>query len=376
MDRGYGVVAMITNNSFLMGSLHRLMREHLIRSFDRIVVLNLHGDIRNDFADGPDQNVFEITQGVAISIFVRSEVRGCDTIEYKEFTGSAQSKYDRLWESVFSQQNALLEPREPNFLFLPFDGIREEYETGFPLNALFPTYSSGIQTKRDGICVQADVDALRTTLDDFKKMEADALRRKYNLPKDGRDWTIAGAKKDVKADDGSIQPIMYRVLDSQFTYYTGRSRAFLGYPRREVMQHIVGHRNFGLIFNRQTAKEYFSFAFVADKLINHGTFYLGNRGQDYFAPLYRYPLSDEQPDAFQDSIRTPNLNPKLYTAICAAAGIDPADQAGPDDDFRAPTGEARPSEVKVFDYIYGVLHSPDYRGTFAEFLKIDFPRVP
>ncbi len=149
-----------------------------------------------------------------------------------------------------------------------------------------------------------------------------------------------------------------------------------GYPRREVMQHIVGHSNVGLMFNRQTAKEYFSFSFVADKMINHGTFYLGNRGQDYLAPLYRYPPSDEQSDAFQDSCRVPNLDPKLYAAICTAAGIDPADQAGPDDDFRAVTGDARPSEVKVFDYIYGVLHSPDYRATYTEFLKIDFPRIP
>lgn len=72
----------------------------------------------------------------------------------------------------------------------------------------------------------------------------------------------------------------------------------------------------------------------------------------------------------------PNLDPKLYAAICAAAGIDPADQAGPDDDFRAAIGDARPSEVKVFDYIYGVLHAPNYRETYAEFLKIDFPRIP
>ncbi len=71
-----------------------------------------------------------------------------------------------------------------------------------------------------------------------------------------------------------------------------------------------------------------------------------------------------------------NLDSKLYTTICKAAGSIPPDQAGPDDDFRAATGEARPSEVKVFDYIYGVLHSPAYRETFAEFLKIDFPRIP
>ena len=71
-----------------------------------------------------------------------------------------------------------------------------------------------------------------------------------------------------------------------------------------------------------------------------------------------------------------NLNPKLFSIICNAAGIDPAEQAGPEDDFRAATGEARASEVKMFDYIYGVLHAPAYRETFAESLKIDFPRIP
>ena len=95
------------------------------------------------------------------------------------------------------------------------------------------------------------------------------------------------------------------------------------------------------------------------------------------APLYLYPVKTKgQSDAFAAQHRTPNLDPKLYATICAAAAIDPADQAGPDDDFRAATGYTRPSEVKVFDYIYGVLHSPAYRAKFAEFLKIDFPRIP
>lgn len=94
-------------------------------------------------------------------------------------------------------------------------------------------------------------------------------------------------------------------------------------------------------------------------------------------PLYLYPDDNaEQTDALAQTERTLNLNPKLFAKICKAAGIDPKDTARPEDDFRAPTGQARPSEVKVFDYIYGVLHSPDYRETFAEFLKIDFPRVP
>ena len=376
IERGYGTVAMITNNSFLMGSSHRMMRKHLMRSFDRIIILNLHGDIRNDFADGPDQNVFDITQGVAISIFVRSQGRGCSHVEFKEFTGSAKSKYDRLWKRSLADKTIKLKPREPNFLFVPLAGVRDVYETGFALNRLFSTYSSGVQTKRDSLCVQADAEQLKVIVKNFRTKDADVLRRTYALPKDGRDWTIDHAKQDVRRRDGSVQALMYRVLDYRFTYYTGRSRGFLGYPRREVMQHVVGHTNIGLMFNRQTAKDYFSFAFVSDKLTNHGTFYLGNRGQDYLAPLYLYPSSDKQSDAFQDEHRTPNLDRKLYAAICASAGIDPADQSGPEEDFRAATSEARPSELKVFDYIYGVLHSPAYREKFAEFLKIDFPRIP
>lgn len=99
--------------------------------------------------------------------------------------------------------------------------------------------------------------------------------------------------------------------------------------------------------------------------------------QSYFFALYRYPNTEAaQADALAPAERTLNLDPKLYAKICKAAGIDHANTAGPEDDFRAATGDARPSEVKVFDYIYGVLHSPDYRETFAEFLKIDFPRIP
>ena len=91
-----------------------------------------------------------------------------------------------------------------------------------------------------------------------------------------------------------------------------------------------------------------------------------------FAPLYLYP----EEGTLDLSIRV-NFDTKLYDRIRDAAGLTGAPIA-PDgtDAFRKATGEARPDEVKVFDYIYGVLHCPAYRARFAEFLKIDFPRVP
>jgi hypothetical protein len=136
------------------------------------------------------------------------------------------------------------------------------------------------------------------------------------------------------------------------------------------MRHFLT-ANMGLIVNKKFVGEDFSHVGVSSTPICHGTFYLGNRGQDFLCPLYLYP---EETDL--DRSTRLNFAPKLYATICEIAGIDPADQAGPDDDFRAATGQARPSEVKVFDYIYGVLHSPAHRETFAEFLKIDFPRIP
>lgn len=151
------------------------------------------------------------------------------------------------------------------------------------------------------------------------------------------------------------------------------------------MLHVTGqivdgneyrNMNLAISFNRRIEEDRpFSDALVLQHPIQHHS--LSIKEANDFAPLYRYPdRSISQLDSEALTERTLNLDPKLYADICEAAQIDPADTAGPQEDFRAPTGEARPSEVKVFDYIYGVLHSPDYRETFAEFLKIDFPRVP
>ena len=141
----------------------------------------------------------------------------------------------------------------------------------------------------------------------------------------------------------------------------------------------MGHMkwpNLGISYNRTVEQQRpYTDVLVFDGIIQHHS--LSIKEVNYLSPLYLYPDdAAEQHDAFNPNHRTINFDPKLYAAICKAAGINPADKAGPEDDFRAATGDGRPSEVKVFDYIYGVLHSPDYRRTFAEFLKIDFPRIP
>jgi predicted helicase len=168
---------------------------------------------------------------------------------------------------------------------------------------------------------------------------------------------------------------MYRPFDQRWIYYQDN---VVFRSRKSVMGHLGKGPNLGLVFSRQAVagEAGYNHVLVTSYMFDNRGFY-SNKGISQIAPVYLYPEHEaDQSDAFAPKQRTPNLDPKLYAAICAAAGIDPADQAGPDDDFRAATGDARPSEVKVFDYIYGVLHSPEYRATYAEFLKIDFPRIP
>lgn len=375
---GQGVLAMITNNSFLDGITQRHMRRHLRRTFDAIYVLNLHGDIRTDSGSAEkDENVFDITQGVAISIFVKKSVsvKGqLGQVYYADAQGTRKSKYDRLVsDSLHSAGFTQIEAEQPNYRFKPSsDPWREAYEAGFPLNELALTYSSGVQTKRDSICVTYTRSELERILSDFVERSASELREDYGLPKDGRDWTIDSAKADVSSGNGQIHEFTYKPFDTRYFFYSGKTKGFVAYPRRDVMQHIVGCENIALLFNRQNVRDYFSYVGVTQFACNHGTFYLGNRGQDYCFPLYLRPE-----EGTLDQTISVNFDPKLYARIRKAAGLTGILNT-PDgtNAFRRVVGDARPDEVKVFDYIYGVLHSPIYRARYAEFLKIDFPRIP
>ncbi len=142
--------------------------------------------------------------------------------------------------------------------------------------------------------------------------------------------------------------------------------------RFDFMRHLRSKLNIALVTCRQGVGSTWANLLIADRIGDDS--FVSNRSKErgYFCPLYLYP----EEGTLDQSIRV-NFEPKLYAQIRTAAGLD-GPLVAPDgsDAFRRATGAARPDEVKVFDYIYGVLHSPAYRQTYAEFLKIDFPRVP
>lgn len=379
-----GVLGFITNHSYLDNPTFRGMRWHLLKTFDSIHVLDLHGSsIRQESPpDGiSDINVFDIMQGVAIIIAVK---KSSDTkparIEHGELWGSRAAKSEALWNrSRKDLLNSEINARAPRYDFVPGDQDLEDiYRQGFSVGELMPLSSNGIVTARDSLTIADSKTEIEQRISEFAIGQPEDVRAKFALGKDVRDWRVEWAQADVADQSSSgFRPIAYRPFGPAWTYYTGNSRGFHCYPRDAVMRNYVGHENIGLLTTKSSKDRSFAHAFVTET-ISEAIFLSGTTASNAMnLPLYVYPDVDvSEPDVFAAKQRTLNLAPKLYARICAAAGIDPADQAGPEDDFRAATGDGRPSEVKLLDYIYGVLHAPNYRATFVEFLKIDFPRIP
>ncbi len=380
-----GVVGFITNNSYLDGVTHWAMRKELLTSFDFIQILDLHGSStkQEKTPDGsPDKNVFDIKQGVSIVVLAKRNIsnREVAKVIHGDLYGSRDTKNSALWaESFASDRVSELLPKAPYYFFSPKDLADPSiYERGLRTNDLFNINGSGVKTERDHVSIHFDKESASSVVEDFLEGDESKIRAKYALDKDSRDWTVGGAISDIRRHRGCDlhTKITYRPFDVRHTYYTGKTRGFMGTPGRKIGQEFM-KPNLGLITSRTVyGASPWQDAQVTDSIVEFGVMATRVGNTAPVSPLYLYPDASAQSDAFAAKHRTLNLDPELYTAICEAGGINPADQAAPDDDFRASTGDGRPSEVKVFDYIYGVLYSPDYRATYAEFLKIDFPRIP
>ncbi len=379
-----GVLGFITNHGYLDNPTFRGMRWHLLKTFDKIWVLDLHGNSKKKEVspDGsPDKNVFDIQQGVALIIAVRKGAGSDELAEVRhgDLWGSRKAKYRALGDATTTRFDfSRIELREPHLGLVGRNHkVGDSYKEGVSIPDLFGVGGTGVVTKRDKLTVHHSKAKVWEAVQDFLHKPESEVRRKYSLPADVRDWRYEWALEDLKlnASEDIIHPIAYRPFDNRYIYNSGQSRGFVGWPVEKVMRHYNHGLNIGVCTARSNKNPSMDHFLIADRMSE--TKYAESSTQSANFPLYLYPDDDaDQTDALAPTERTLNLDPKLYAKICKAAWIDPADQAGPNDDFRKPTGDARPSEVKVFDYIYGVLHSPDYRETFAEFLKIDFPRVP
>lgn len=375
---GRGVAGFVVNNSFLDGVTHRVMRRHLLQSLNAIYILNLRGDSNKGEptpAGVSDKNVFDIRQGVSIVLFVKNGSNKPAIIKYKDLFGSRASKYNTLYDKDLSLIDEVIDPHSPYFFFKDIETRDERYEGFFSVSELFEDSATGVKFRKDNLLIRRNfaADDVRQMVRDVASLEAHALQRKYDFS-ETEDWKIDDQRKNfLPAEvDQEIVKVCYRPLDFRYTYYPEERISKIiprGDSRKKLMAHHLRGPNLALLVGRQNKGAVLSHFLVTSAISEMKT--AESTVQSTHFPLYRWP---EKGSLGVDTAL--NLNPKLYNAICKAADINPALQAGRDGDFRKAAGEERPSEIKVFDYIYGVLHSPAYRERFAEFLKINFPRIP
>jgi predicted helicase len=370
---GSGILAYISNNSFIDGIIHRQVRRSLLQSFDKIYILDLHGSAKkNELSpDGSsDENVFDIQQGVSINIFVKTG-RKSNLSLGKLLTYDLYGKRDKKYEILNSYELESLnwndiENFEPNYFFVDknYDG-KIEYTEGFSMSDLFKIGSSGIKTERDILVVQFSKKELESITDELIQSDVEEFRKKHNLSIDGRDWKLHLAKEDLVKSKKILTELHYRPFDFRFTYYTGNTKGFQAYPRKEISDNIIDRDNIGLINLRQNnvGKEYV--ILVTNKMTEKGSLVCGN----YFInPLYIYTERAEQITIDHLPIRSPNFNFNITNKIEKGIGLSFTSEKVDVPGTFAP--------IDLLDYIYAVLHSPAYREKYKEFLKIDFPRVP
>src|SRR5690554_1824790 len=199
---GSGVLAYISNNSFIDGITHRQMRRSLLETFDKVHIIDLHGSAKkNETApDGSvDQNVFDIMQGVSINIFVKNGNKSKNTLGkvfHSELYGKRDLKYKSLSEFDFDNVKWKNLPLDDYyFFFVPKDfELEKKYYDSFKVTDLFQVYGSGFKTERDSVTIHFTKNDIEKVINDFKSLTEDEIRIKYNLKKDARDWGVLRAK--------------------------------------------------------------------------------------------------------------------------------------------------------------------------------------
>ena len=169
-------------------------------------------------------------------------------------------------------------------------------------------------------------------------------------------------KPNIKIDNSKFTKIAYRIFDDRYTYFDNK---LLWRWRVDVMQHFLKGDNIGIDLCRQLVSDSYSHIFVTNKIVDDSFVSNKSRERGYVYPLYLY---SETNDLFSTQTRTPNLNPDILHQITEGVGLRFTHEKENTEGTFAP--------IDVLDYIYAVLHSPDYREKYKEFLKIDFPRVP
>jgi hypothetical protein len=374
---GKGIVGMITNHSYLDNPTFRGMRQSLMHTFNEIYLLDLHGNSlkKETASDGSaDENVFDIRQGTAIAIFVKKEnEKGCK-IYHTDLFGLRETKYDWLDSHRLRAKNyEKIQPETPWYFFIQRNtkGI-EHYNEWMKVNEIFPVNVTGIVTARDEFAIDFEKSTLKSRIMEFrnKSLPDDFIKQSFELSENYM-WKVSDARKSLIADEkweDFFEIILYRPFDKRHIYLHD---SVTWRPRKNVMRHMLKENICLITPKRVETKIPWSHAFVSDEIIDHVAVSL--KTIDYCFPLYLYEEDEKEKKPtrkfgtylalfepltpYGKKEKVPNIAPIVFELLQKAykKNITPE---------------------QVLHYVYAVLYSNTYRKKYAEFLKIDFPRIP
>lgn len=399
---GWGLVALVTNHGYLDNATFRLMREHLLGTFPRIGIVDLHGNRKKGEvapSGAADENVFGLDQGIAIGFFRRPRASHPPATDHAELWGTTADKFAALARGSLASSS--LVPSAPEFRFVPEDraNVRhaEEYEQGVSLADAMPVATTAPVTARDKFVVSLDYETLRRRIEEFRDLTIpeDEIRRRYfrstrsarYLPGDTRGWKLAAARQTLAAQrdwPAFIRRCQYRPLDFRYVFW---HPAMIDWPRTAIVRHLLvadeqaaeeragleprGQRNIALIARRQMLPtQPCTYFWITDRLALDGIIRSDNLGSESLFPLYLYDESSNCagiPAASQPK-RAANFSPPFIARLVQRVGLSWLPDGG---------GELSHSfgPQDVLHYIYALFHSPRYRERYAPYLRRDFPRV-
>ena len=354
-----GVLALVTNNGFLENPTFRGMRASLLRTFDKIFIVNLHGsaDKKEVAPDGSrDENIFDIMRGISLFVGVKTSIDSeWAKVFYSDLWGSRKNKFQKLQDG--DVQYVEVSPDPQMAFFVPYGGDDKViYDRGVGIAELFLTKSTGVKSGNDDVAIALTRGELTRRLEIVKYATNEKQIFKL-FGRFSRDQTAKKIQNSVLSDEGVVVPITYRPFDNRWTFYTGVSGGWLERPRKtKIMGQLtidvqtpIG-KNIGLVFARcDSAIKEFTMIFISDTIIENRCTSAQSASAPQVAPLFRF---NEIENIWESNLADSEIK-RLTSYI-----------------------EKNPTIIEIFDYIYGVLYDPVYRKRFDDYLSRDFPRVP
>lgn len=344
---GSGILAFINPHGFLDNPTFRGMRWNLLKTYDKIYTIDLHGNAKKKetASDGsPDINVFDIEQGVSINIFIKTGLKKASElgkIFHFDLFGKRETKYEFLnQKSIKNVAYNELPNVAPDYYFANknFDN-QKIYDKGFKVNEIFNHNTVGIVTSNDAILINDNKENLIKNVIEYYSIQPDA---------------------------SLIKKISYRPFDEKYIYYDVK---IIERARVKVMKHMFSKDNIAFVtVNRQPLSNPTTYYFLSKSIISNGFIRSDSVSIDNLMPLYINSEPSTQKTIYQTTERTPNLNQVIVKQIAVKSQLTFTKESEASKNTFAP--------IDILDYIYAVLHSPSYREKYKEFLKIDFPRVP